>query len=128
MCWCTLCQSSQSEPIRAQRDRRRRGVLQYQTRLLGQPHHRPRYTTHRVRSCEFMSAVPRLAGKHGLAVESRCLHSAQHSTRRGRLEDERPLATSVLRHGLRRVGLFLPPRLHLRGFERVQLDAVDRVE
>ena len=75
-----------------------------------------------------MSAVLCLALKHGLVLESRRLYTTQDSTRRGRLEDERPLATSVLHHGLRRVVLFLPLRLHLRGFEHVQLNAVHRVE
>ena len=105
------------EPVRAQRDCRRRGVLRYQTRLLVQSRHRPCYTAHRIRSRGTASAVPRLTRKHGLAAEPRRMHAAQHSTRRGRLGDEWPLAISVLSHGLRRVVLCLL----LHGFERVQL-------
>ena len=71
-------------------------------------------------------SVPRLARKHGPVAESRRVDAAQHSTRRGRLGDKRPLV--VLRHGLRRVVLFLPSRPHLRSFESVQLDFVDRAE
>ena len=104
-------------------------IRQHQTRLLVQPRHRPRYTAHRVRSRGLMSAVPRLARKHGLAAESRRLHSAQHSARRGRLGDERSLAILVLRHGPHRAVLsLLPPQLHLHSFERVQLDSIDCTE
>ena len=104
-------------------------IRQHQTRLLVQPRHRPRYTAHGVRSRGLMSAVFCLTRKHGLASESRRLYAAQDSTRRGRLGNEWSLAISVLCHGPRRVVLFLlPSRPHLRSFERVQLDFVDRAE
>ena len=71
------------EPIRAQCNRRRRGILQHQTRLLVQPRHRPHNAAHQIRSRGLMLAVPRLTRKHGLAAESRRVYAAQYSACRG---------------------------------------------